>query len=196
MPLLKNPLTYIATRWKAAMHTSVPGADYLALATVDTKGAPSVRTVLVKKIDARGVHFVTQAQGNKVQHFAKRKTVEALLQWPGFALQVRLRGRVIPMPTRDIEHWWRVRTRDAQILYHAGLPQSSPIPSFQFLLDHIATETARWENTKRIPRAKSYIGFIIVPEWIELLHHTPNRIYERIRYARTATTWRPQTLAP
>lgn len=155
-----------------------------------------MRGVLLKAIDARGFHFVTQARGPKARQLRSNPHAEFCVNWGGLALQLRVRGRVTPLPTRELERLWQTRHRDAQILYHLRLPQSAVIPSYSHLLLAVQQGRRRWRLVAQIPKSPWYVGYIIVPRWIEFLHHSPRRLNKRDRYVRRGKTWTHVCLAP
>lgn len=168
----------------------------MALATVDLHGRPSVRTVLIKGINDRGIAFVTRAGSPKTKHFEQQPIVELCMNWTTIKLQVRIRGKITPMPEAEVSQLWKLRARDAQILYHLRLAQSQIIPSFQHLLEKVQVGRLRWKGEKAIPPSPLYVGFIVKPESIEFLEHSIARLNKRTRYTRHGSEWQATTLAP
>jgi pyridoxamine 5'-phosphate oxidase len=191
----RNPLTMAHEYWQQARWDD-QSADAFALATVDGRGLPAVRTLLFKSIDSRGFGFVTQARGPKVRHFAKTPTVELCANWPSIQLQLRARGRIQAMPEAQVDALWASRDREAQILYHLRVPQSKVLPSFATIKSAVKAGATRWADTETIPRASWYVGFLVEPQWIEFLHHSPSRCNERIRFTKSKRTWKQHILAP
>ncbi len=175
---------------------ATPFADAVSLATVDARGDPSVRTMILKAIDAQGFHFVTQARGPKAKHLTMHPMAELCAYWGHLGVQIRTRGRTIPMSATEIEKWWHVRERDAKILYHLGIPQSSKIPSYAFLLREMKKAGQRWTDVPSIPRSPWYVGYIIEPRWVEFFHHSPARLNRRERYVLRKGVWHKECLAP
>lgn len=190
-----DPIRLAGRLWRQARRSD-PNADVISLATVDGRGNPSVRAILLKAVDARGFHFVTQARGPKAKHLRANAHVELCVNWGSLALQLRLHGRVVSMPAAAIDALWRIRQRDAQILYHLRLPQSAVIPSHAYLLKAMAAGRRRWRGVAQIPRSPWYVGYIIVPEWIEVFHHSASRLNKRDRYVRRGKIWQHRVLAP
>lgn len=191
-----NPLLQLSRLWRQARRAADATADYLLLATVDGRGRPHVRTVLIKTLDRFGLGFVTNKTGPKVWQFRHFKTVEGCMVWPKRTLQVRVSGAIRPMPKRKVQKLWENRPREAKILYHLGLKQSSPIPSYNYLLKSVAALSQKWAGKKRIPLAPNYVGFVLQPHLIEFLHHNPTRLNKRELYRKTGRGWTRQILAP
>src|SRR4051812_50127000 len=64
----------------------------MALATASPDGAPSVRFVLLKGIDERGVEFFTNYESRKARELAANPRAALAVLWKPLQRQVRLRG--------------------------------------------------------------------------------------------------------
>lgn len=193
---MSNPIAQLTKFWKEARRKKDPTADYLLLATVDKAGKPHVRTVLIKICDERGVGFVTNTSGEKVKHFAAQPVVECCMVWPSLTLQIRLQGSIKEMDKKDVKYFWTLRPRLAQILYSLGLKQSGVIPSFDFLKRKVKALDKEWESKKEIPLTPRYTGYIVEPQSIEFLHHSPTRLNQREFFQKTKKGWEKSILAP
>ncbi|MDO8527515.1 MAG: pyridoxal 5'-phosphate synthase [Deltaproteobacteria bacterium] len=191
-----NPIKELKKYWLLALRKKDPVAYNMYLATVDVKGRPHVRTVLIKSIDKSGIGFVTHAHGRKVDQFAHSKIVEVCMAWPTLAVQARVTGKIKPMSKDLVKKLWTLRPRDAQILYSLGIAQSSKIPSFEYLLKKVSALSKKWSDKKNIPYSSNYTGFVVEPQSIEFLHHNPSRLNRRELWTRTAKSWSKTILAP
>ena len=191
-----SPLKQFNLYWNLARRKKDLVADNLYLATIDSKNNPHVRTVLIKTVDKNGIGFVTQSLGPKIAQLKKTAIVECCVAWPKLHLQVRLRGGVKPMPKKLLKHFWNNRPRDAKLLYSLGLPQSSPIPSYEYLLHQVSALAVKWRRKKKIPLSPYYTGFVIDPKTIEFLHHNPSRLNKREFFEKTSKGWTRTCLAP
>lgn len=191
-----DPLRWCALRWKQATRKKDAGADLLHLATVDLDGGAAVRVLLLKACDRQGFGFVTNAMGAKVTQWEQQPIVAASLYWGTLGIQIRIRGTIKPMLSKDIDALWRPRPRDAKLVYHMGIAQSAPISGPQFLATQFRRTEKEWRDCTDIPRAPTYVGYTIVPQQIELFHHSTIRLNQRIRYTKTRAGWKTQWLAP
>ena len=192
---MENPIRQLQSFWKKAHQKKEATADYLSLATIDARRKPHVRTVLIKSLDHRGIGFVCNKKGPKVEQFSKAP-VECCLVWPKQHLQVRIAGKIKPMPKAQIKTLWKMRPREAQILYSLGLPQSMPIPSYEFLIREVTKLAIRWRRKKTIPLSPYYTGFIVEPTMVEFLHHNPSRLNKRENFQKRSGGWQKTILAP
>lgn len=193
---MNSPLGLLKRFWLKARSKKDATADYFLLASVDLRRQPHVRTILIKTLSLNGIGFVTNKTGPKVWQFKHSQRVEGCMVWPKLTLQVRVAGKVRPMPKKTVQRLWRMRPREAQLLYHLGLKQSSPIPSFAFLIKKVRQLEEKWKQRKQIPLASNYVGFILQPSMIEFLHHNPTRLNRRELYQKAARGWTKQILAP
>lgn len=194
--IMNNPITQLQQYWLQARRKKDPTADYFLLASVDARGKPHVRTVLIKSLDQKGIGFVTNKSGPKIKQFRHSQIVEGCIVWPKLSLQVRVAGKIRPMPKKAVQKLWNLRPREAQLLYHLGLKQSSVIPSYEFLLSNVAHLAVDWRANKKIPLAPNYVGFLVEPKTIEFLHHHPSRLNRRELYQKDGKRWSKAILAP
>lgn len=192
----QSPIAKLISYWRRAHHKKDPTADYFLLASVDRQKKPHVRTLLIKTLGRRGIGFVTNRTGPKNEQFKTSSVVEGCIVWPSLTLQVRVGGKIKPMPKGIVKQLWTKRPREAKLLYHLGLKQSSPIPSYPFLLRSVANLGKKWRNQKNISLAPNYIGYIVKPKMIEFLHHNPSRLNKRESYQKTSRGWIKMILAP
>ena len=72
----------------------------MTVATVDARGRPSARVVLVKGYDASGFVFYTNTLSRKGRELAANPHVAMCLFWDPLMEQVRIEGRVSPVTRR------------------------------------------------------------------------------------------------
>ena len=76
------------------MAAGLPEPEAMALATATPDGAPSVRFVLLKGIDERGVEFFTNYESRKGRELAANPRAALAILWKPLQRQVRLEGPV------------------------------------------------------------------------------------------------------
>jgi pyridoxamine 5'-phosphate oxidase len=166
----------------------------MALATVSPSGAPSVRYVLCRGIDARGVRFFTNYDSSKAHDLDATARAAAAFYWAGPARQVRLEGRVARATAEESDAYFASRPRGHQIAAVVS-PQSRPIAS----LDELQT---RWRELETklagapVARPAGWGGYWLVADVVELWCGRPDRMHERRRYDRDGASWRETLLAP
>lgn len=193
---IHDPLTQCSKLWRKAQRANDPAAYCMTLAMCDARGNPSARTIIIKSIDEAGIGFVTQALGKKGKALAAKPKVALSMHWPTIATQITVSGRVRTMPKEQLLQLWNQRDRDAQILYHMGVPQSSAVESFASLRSALRQAKKQWQGVADIPLAESYVGFVVQPTSIEILSHTITRLNKREYLTKRGNTWTCKILAP
>ena len=166
----------------------------MALGTVDERGQPSVRIVLLKAFDERGFAFYTNYEGRKARDLLAQPRAGLCLYWAPIDLQVRIEGTVTKVADEEAEAYFASRERLSQIGAWASR-QSEPVETPTALAERVA----KYENEfagRDVPRPKFWSGFRVRPERIEFWKGCPNRLHERHLYTRAGNGWKIETLYP
>jgi pyridoxamine 5'-phosphate oxidase len=158
----------------------VPEAVALATATPD--GAPSVRMVLLKGFDERGLLFYSHYTSRKGRELEANPQAALLFHWRPVGRQVRIEGRVERVPEDESDTYFATRPRDAQLGALASR-QSDPLESRADLYDRLA-ELEGDLGGGRVPRPPTWGGFLLVPAAWEFWQHRASRLHDRFRYER------------
>lgn len=182
-------------QWLAEAQASEPcDADAAALATVDRHGVPTVRMVLVRGVTDRGFAFYTNLGSAKAVDLAHNPYAALCLYWKSLQRQVRIEGRVEPVPDEEADAYFAGRPRDSQIGAWAS-KQSQPLQG-RFELEQRVARTVLRFPIGDVPRPSFWSGFRLLPERIEFWRQKPFRLHERTLYLREADGWRSQLLYP
>jgi len=172
----------------------VRAPEAAALATATADGAPSVRMVLVQRFDERGLVFHTHAGSRKGEELAANPRAALLYHWDPLGRQVRIEGRVEPVPDTETDGYFATRPRGAQIGAHASR-QSAPVEGRAELERRVAELEAAYEG-RDVPRPDWWRGYRLVPEAWEFWQHRESRLHDRFRYRPAAGGWAVERLAP
>lgn len=190
-----NPLEQVRSWYDAAVAAGLPEPSAMALATASPEAVPSVRFVLLKGIDARGVEFYTNYESRKGRELAANPRGALAMYWQPLGRQIRLEGPVEVLPGDESDAYFATRDRGSRIGSWASL-QSRPIPDPAWLDARVAEAEARF-GADEIPRPPYWGGYILRPTAIELWENRPNRLHERRVFTAVAGAgWKEERLSP
>jgi pyridoxamine 5'-phosphate oxidase len=169
-------------------------AEAMALATATPEGEPSVRMVLLKGVDERGLVFFTNYASRKGDELALNPNAALLFHWPALGRQVRVEGPVARVERAESEAYARSRPRESQLSALAS-PQSRVVPDRAWLERRVA-ELDREHAGGELPVHEDWGGFRVEPAAWEFWEHRDNRLHDRLRYERAGHGWRVERLAP
>jgi len=182
MPHPGDPLQIAIEALRAAHERETFDATAMSLATVDERGAPSVRMVLLKGLDARGFVFFTNFASRKARELDAQGVAALCIHWPKGEQQIRAEGKVARVSDEESDAYFATRDRLSQIGAWAS-EQSRPLPERAELERRVEQTGARFDGTT-VPRPEGWGGYRLVPGAIEFWYGRPNRLHERHRYER------------
>lgn len=166
----------------------------MQLATVDAAGRPSVRTVLAKGFDDRGIVFYTNYDSDKARDLAGNPYAAAVLVWLALERQVRLSGPVSRIDRAETEAYFASRPRGSQLGAWAS-PQSRVVASRADLDALMAAAEERFADSE-VPAPPNWGGYRIAVEVAEFWQGRADRLHDRIRHRLDRGTWVTERLAP
>jgi len=179
---------------KTLPRSVLPEPTAFALGTVDERGNPSVRIVLLKHVDDEGFVFYTNFESRKGRELLESKRAALCFHWQPLEVQVRAEGPARPVSTAEADAYFASRARGSQIGAWASL-QSEPMVSPGDLDRRVAEIEARFAG-RDVPRPPHWSGFRLVPERIEFWKSMPSRLHVRHLYQRERSGWSVQQLYP
>jgi pyridoxamine 5'-phosphate oxidase len=190
---LSDPLGQFRHWYEHAVAAGVLEPDAMALATASPDGMPSVRFVLLKGIDARGVEFFTNYESRKGQELIANPRAALAVLWKPLQRQVRLEGPVEVLTPEESDAYFATRSRGSQLGAWASR-QSEVIPDREWLEARLASFEAEYPDT--VPRPPHWGGFRLLPSAIEFWEGRPNRLHDRERFSRDERGWASVRLSP
>jgi pyridoxamine 5'-phosphate oxidase len=189
-----DPITEFRTWFADAVEAQVPTVNAMTLATVDERGRPAARIVLLKEVDDRGFVFFTNYDSRKGRELAAHPHAALVMFWEPLHRQVRIEGTVEKIAPAESDAYFASRPRASQLGAIAS-PQSQPIPTRAVIEERIAQLAAELGEAGPA-RPASWGGYRVVPDLVELWQGQPSRLHDRVRYRRTADGWVRDRLAP
>jgi len=200
LPLLRDsmnadPFRQFLQWFQEAEQAGMPLPNAMNLATSTQAGRPSVRMVLLKGVDDRGLIFHTNYQSRKAQEIKENPFAAIVFYWSALARQVRIEGKVEKLDPAESEAYFASRPRGSQIGAHAS-PQSQVVADRDALVAIYQAAEKKFSG-KSVPRPENWGGYRLVPQIFEFWQEGANRIHDRLRYRRDeAGDWVLERLAP
>lgn len=188
-----EPIALFVAWMKAAEASELNDASATALATATRDGVPSVRMVLMKRVDERGFCFYTNAESQKGVELAENPRAAMCFHWKSLRLQVRISGRVSELSAEEADDYFESRSRLSQLAAVAS--QQSRALAGREVLEARVEELAR-AFPEKIPRPAYWRGYLLRPERIEFWKSGEGRMHDRFLFSKTEEGWRKARLFP
>ena len=188
-----DPVELFRNWYGGALKTEPADANAVALATASASGIPSVRMVLVKRIDKLGFSFYTNAESRKGQELQENPRAAMCFHWKTQRRQVRIEGHVHELSAEDADSYFHSRARRSQV-GAAVSAQSRPLAS----RDELEASALAFEDRfpGEIPRPAFWKGYVLEPKSMEFWQDGAFRLHDRMLFTRSGSTWEKVRLYP
>ncbi len=149
-----DPIRQFDAWFKQALDARLPEPNTMTLATVDARGYPSARIVLIKGVDERGFVFFTNYESRKGLDLAANPHASLLFYWIELERQVRVEGTVVKASAEESDAYFHSRPLGSRVGAWAS-EQSRPIES-RALLE--AARKVVFRALRRKPAAAPALG--------------------------------------
>ncbi len=190
----QEPFTRFGALFDEAKKLVTKDPNAMSLATVDARGRPSVRVVLLKDFDQRGFVFYTNHTSAKGEALDATKLAALNFYWPAMDQQVRIEGTVEQVTAAEGDAYFATRPRISQLGAWAS-DQSHALDSRETLEKRLAELTAKYEGTS-VPRPPHWGGYRVLPERIEFWKAHEFRLHWREQYVKSSSGWERTWLNP
>ena len=189
-----DPLLQFRRWFDEADSAGVRAPQAMALATATSRGAPSLRMVLLKGADERGFAFYTGYASRKAFELDANPRAALLFYWDPLGRQVRIEGSVERVAEQESDAYFATRPRGAQLAATASR-QSSVLENREEI-DRRVAELGRDYTAREVPRPEHWGGYRLVPDTYEFWQHRDDRLHDRLRYRRADGSWTIERLSP
>jgi pyridoxamine 5'-phosphate oxidase len=189
-----DPIVQLQRWLDDAVAAGLPHPTAMSLATADADGRPSVRHVLLKGLDERGLEFHTNYESRKGHDLAVNPHASVVFPWFGMWRQATATGAVTKVSAEDSDAYFRSRDHGSQIGAWAS-PQSEPVPDRAWLEQRVEEFERRFDG-QQVPRPDHWGGYRLRPDTIDFWYSQPDRLHDRFRFTRADEGWTVTRLAP
>jgi pyridoxamine 5'-phosphate oxidase len=191
-----DPVTQFSLWLEQAQKTTISDPTAMVLATVDSGGQPSQRTVLLKYYDEKGFVFFTNFGSRKAAEIKENDRVSLLFVWLDLERQVMINGRARRISTAESAKYFMTRPKESQLAAWVS-SQSHKLSSRQILLQKFQEMRIKIGEGK-VPLPSFWGGYRVEPLEVEFWQGRKSRLHDRFLYtlASDRNSWSVERLAP
>jgi pyridoxamine 5'-phosphate oxidase len=191
----KNPFDQFEKWLQLAVASKVGEPNAMTLATISKEGFPDARIVLLRDFGPQGFSFFTNYNSIKGREIRYSKKACLNFFWPELSRQVRIKGVIAKLSSRESDEYFASRPRESQIAAWAS-HQSETLVSRDELEVRFKMIDDKYTG-KKVPRPPHWGGFLLKPVYIEFWQGRTNRLHDRLIYERSGKgSWKMKRLNP
>ncbi|HEX5712832.1 MAG TPA: pyridoxal 5'-phosphate synthase [Solirubrobacterales bacterium] len=181
-------------RWiEEARERGIPHPAAVAFVTVGAGGAPSARTVTMKRVEDDALLFTSALWTRKAREIEANPQVALLFHWPALGRQVHVTGEAALAERALAVELFAERDPGHQ-LQTVVSRQGEPIEGLAHLRDRLDHLSRVQETAPACP--EDWGALRVRPATVELWEEAPDRLHERRLFRREDGGWTLTLLAP
>jgi len=192
--LRPDPLEQFRFWFEQAITAQLREPNAMILATCDGHGQPWTRTMLLKRLDDRGLVFFSNFESRKARHIAANPRVSVLFLWLELERQVSINGAAGRISTAESLAYFVTRPLGSRL--GAWTSRQSSVITSRSLLEAKLAEMKRKFADGKVPLPSFWGGYRIIPESWEFWQGRPDRLHDRFLYSKSGDGWRAERLQP
>ena len=189
-----DPTEQFRTWLDEAIEAVLLEPNAMTLATVNGRGQPSARVVLLKGLDERGFVFYSNYESSKARDMAENANVALVFNWLGLERQVRIQGEVSKVSREESLAYFKSRPHASQLGAWAS-HQSRVIEGREVLEERLAELQEEYEEGQ-VPLPEFWGGYVVRPVAVEFWQGRPSRLHDRFLYTQEGVAWKIERLSP
>ncbi|MBA2709087.1 MAG: pyridoxamine 5'-phosphate oxidase [Tatlockia sp.] len=188
------PLSQFKLWFEETSPEEISDPTAMTLSTVDVKGRPDSRVVLLKGLTEEGFIFFSNYESTKGIQLKSNPNAALNFYWPQMSRQVRVRGRVQRIAKEQSDIYFSSRPIPSQL--SAIISSQSQVISARSDLDLALANLINKTGEQAIIRPQNWGGYQVKPEEVEFWQGRDNRLHDRILYTKKRGKWSYCRLAP
>ena len=172
---LDNPILLFTEWYNEAKKTEINDPNALALGTINEKGYPNVRMVLLKDYGEDGFVFYTNFNSNKGNSIKQNPNISMCFHWKSLLRQIRIVGTAEKVSDEEADNYYKSRSYGSRIGAWAS-NQSQELKNRDELINSIKVYKNKYSDETKVPRPKHWSGWNLNPQNIEFWLDGENRI--------------------
>ncbi len=188
-----DPFAQFAAWFEEAIRAEVLEPNAMNLSTVDDRGRPAGRIMLLKGVDDRGFVFFTNYGSRKGRDLAAHPAAALTFLWKELERQVRVEGTIEKVDAAESDAYYEVRPLGSRIGAWAS-PQSETVREPRLAGKRAPAFAAKYGEHP--PRPPHWGGYRVVPDCVEFWQGRQSRLHDRIAYRLENGRWTLGRLAP
>ena len=193
--LAEDPLLELGKWYDLAKSSDDLLPEAMSLATVSTGGVPTVRVVLMRGFDARGIEFFTSYDSPKAADMASNPNVSLAFHWKPLFRQVRIEGTVTRVSKEESKAYWDTRPHGSRLAAIVST-QSAVVDTWEEMADQVAALEKEYPEGSDVPLPDSWGGYCVKPSRFEFWLSRPSRLHDRFLYEPVEGGWSITRLQP
>lgn len=189
-----EPISLFTAWLRTAVDAGVPEPHAMTISTIDARGTPHARVLILKAVDEAGWHFAVSSVSQKGRDLAAHPVAALTFYWPALVRQVRVVGPVVSDGAAASADDFRARPLGSRAMA-LTLRQSQPMPDAGELDTEIAKAHHRLlDDPDYVP--DEWRSYAVRPDEVEFWEGSPDRRHHRLAYSRAEGGWARTQLWP
>lgn len=188
-----DPFKQFELWFEQASDSGLIEPNAMTIATSTPNGKPSIRVVLIKKVDKNGFVFFTNYESRKGIEILSNPQASLLFYWDKLERQVRIEGVIEKVTTEESEEYFKTRPYESRLGAWAS-KQSSLLNSRFSLMRSVVKLMAKYPI--EVPLPPFWGGYRLIPDYFEFWQGRKSRLHDRITYSKENGSWTKHRLYP